>query len=701
MGTPTPDIWIALQAATVAIATSWTFLSVAVRIASGGSSLSLICRVAIGGLPIGIGLWCTNLIGLLATPQSHALVALAGLAPLPIAVLGAAAALWIVAGGNASPQRFLVSGATLAATACTVYAESVGELSIDGTVPDILEHVGGVLVGTTLTCSVALRLYFAMHNKRSAGASLTSIAAVLFCGIGFMWGNVDSVIYSGFGQHTHHDVPDAVNDEVFALAITVGVLAILSFVRVLTLCEGRLATRVRRHAREIEEVRARLHYTGTHDTLTGLPNLTRFKERLAEAVADTERSGRAVAVAVLDLDRFSSLNHSLGYGAGDWLLAEVARRVASLVPPQNLLARVGSDEFVVLIDSVAAGLEAESLMNRIVADLQTPICIHGTDVYIHPSVGVSVWPDHGRRIDDLFVQAEVALGQAKEEGGNTVRFFRKGMDDSLQERLALENDLRRAVKAGEFELWFQPELSVKSGRIVAAEALLRWRHPVRGLVSPSLFIPLAEATGLIIPLGEWVLREACRQARAWQLVGGASIRVAVNLSANQFRHSSLVEVVKSALQSEGLGASRLEVELTESAVMLNPEDSIATVKQLRKMGVTVAIDDFGTGYSSLSYLRRFRIDKLKIDRSFVRDLTRSGTDKVIVRAIVRLAHTMGLDVVAEGVETEEQLQAVRGLGCDTWQGFYCCEPQPAEVFARLLAAQIDSRTAVVAALGSN
>jgi len=280
-----------------------------------------------------------------------------------------------------------------------------------------------------------------------------------------------------------------------------------------------------------------------------------------------------------------------------------------------------------------------------------------------------------------------------------VQFFRKGMSDSMQERLALENDLRRALTAGEFELWFQPELSVKSGRIVAAEALLRWRHPARGLIMPSLFVPLAEATGLMIPLGDWVMRGACRQVRAWYEAGSPPIRAAVNLSAIQFGHSSLVEVIRSALQAEELDASCLEVELTESAVMTSPEDSIATVKQLRKMGITVAIDDFGTGYSSLSYLRRLRIDKLKIDRSFVRDLTGSGTDKSIVRAIVELAHSMGLNVVAEGVETEEQLQSVHDLGRDIWQGFYRCDPQPAGVFARMLAAESDTGKGSIAALG--
>jgi EAL domain-containing protein (putative c-di-GMP-specific phosphodiesterase class I) len=265
------------------------------------------------------------------------------------------------------------------------------------------------------------------------------------------------------------------------------------------------------------------------------------------------------------------------------------------------------------------------------------------------------------------------------------------MTDSMHERLALENDLRRGLAAGEFELSFQPVLSAKTGRIITAEALLRWRHPLRGVIGPSSFIPLAEETGLMIPLGEWVIRETCRKAAAWQLDNGSQIRLAVNLSATQFRHQNLVEVIRSALAAENLDARCLEIELTESAVMTNPEESVGVLKQLRKMGVTVAVDDFGTGYSSLSYLRRFPIDKLKIDRSFVRDLATSRTDESIVRAIISLAHSVGLQVVAEGVETEEQLRCVRALGCDQWQGYYCCEPQPAELFGEMLLDQAGTR----------
>ncbi len=274
------------------------------------------------------------------------------------------------------------------------------------------------------------------------------------------------------------------------------------------------------------------------------------------------------------------------------------------------------------------------------------------------------------------------------------------MTDSMQDRLALENDLRAALAAGEFELHYQPEISTKTGRIVAAEALLRWRHRTKGLIGPSSFIPLAEETGLIIPIGEWVLREACRQARAWQVELGTSVPVAVNLSATQFRHLEILRTIRSALSDAGLQGGALEIELTESVLMTNPEQSAGILKQLRKIGVSVAIDDFGTGYSSLSYLRRFPIDKLKIDRSFIREIGINRTDESIVRAIVTLARSVGLIVVAEGIETAQQLELVARLDCAQWQGYHCCPPQPAARFQAMLAEGAATRTGLVESLAA-
>jgi diguanylate cyclase (GGDEF)-like protein len=597
----------------------------------------------------------------------------------------------VFAGSEPSTSRILAGSTAAAAGISATYWTTVAALGP-------ARPAGGIIRPLILSLALAFAAFTSAFWLRyrvgpkpswtglvgKAAAALLGAAALLLMPLSAWQGA--TLEFSSFGQG-----PGG-GRQLLAAALGAAGFAILAVTRVAVFYERRLAERTAQCSRELEEVHTRLQYLATHDSLTGLPNWLLFKERLAQAVADTGRPERAIAVAVLDLDHFSSLNHSLGHGAGDWLLSEVARRVGSVLRPGDLLARLGSDEFVVLIDSLAARVDAETITRNILAELRQPFSINGADVSVRPSIGVSVWPDDGRRVDDLLAHAEVAMALAKERGGE-VQFFQRGMTDSMHERLALENDLRRGLAAGEFELSFQPVMSAKTGRIITAEALLRWRHPLRGVIGPSSFIPLAEETGLMIPLGEWVIREACRYAAAWQLTHGSQLRIAVNLSATQFRHQNLVEVIRSALAAENLDPRCLEIELTESAVMTNPEESVGVLKQLRKMGVTVAVDDFGTGYSSLSYLRRFPIDKLKIDRSFVRDLATSRTDESIVRAIISLAHSVGLQVVAEGVETEEQLRCVRALGCDHWQGYYCCEPQPAEVFGAMLRDQFVGRAA--------
>jgi diguanylate cyclase len=693
----TVDGWLAVLAAVIALAASQTTLDVTSRL-SASSRRRVLCRTVSGALALGAGLWCLDLVGLLALgtqswAQTDITIVLAAFA---VAVLDLMGMLAVFAGSEPSTSRILAGSTAAAAGISATYWTTVAALGP-------ARPAGGILRPLILSLGLAFAAFTSAFWLRyrvapkpswtgliaKAAAALLGAAALLLMPLSAWRGATFD--FSSFGQG-----PGA-GRQLLGAAFGAAGFAVLAVTRIAVFYERRLAERTAQCARELEEVHTRLQYLATHDSLTGLPNWLLFRERLAQAVADTGRPERAIAVAVLDLDHFSSLNHSLGHGAGDWLLSEVARRVGSVLRPGDLLARLGSDEFVVLIDSLAARVDAETVTRNILAELHEPFSINGADVSVRPSIGVSVWPDDGRRVDDLLAHAEVAMALAKERGGE-VQFFQRGMTDSMHERLALENDLRRGLAAGEFELSFQPVMSAKTGRIITAEALLRWRHPLRGVIGPSSFIPLAEESGLMIPLGEWVIRAACRYAAAWQLNNGSQIRLAVNLSATQFRHQNLVEVIRSALAAENLDARCLEIELTESAVMTNPEESVGVLKQLRKMGVTVAVDDFGTGYSSLSYLRRFPIDKLKIDRSFVRDLATSRTDESIVRAIISLAHSVGLQVVAEGVETEEQLRCVRALGCDHWQGYYCCEPQPAELFGAMLVDQTADRAATTAAL---
>ncbi|HEV2443283.1 MAG TPA: bifunctional diguanylate cyclase/phosphodiesterase [Steroidobacteraceae bacterium] len=471
------------------------------------------------------------------------------------------------------------------------------------------------------------------------------------------------------------------------LAVTIAAVAAAALIvrQLSAIFQHKLEEHASRSRHDLAEVHARLHHIATHDPLTGLPNRNILKERLATSLAGRHHPGRTIAVAALDLDRFSSINHSLGHAVGDGVLIEIAHRLEAAVPAPHTLARVGGDSFALLIDSVSARMEAHAVTSAMLAALEQPFLIHGEEIRVRLSIGVSVSPDDARRGDDLLAHAEAALVNSKRQGGGRVFFFDPSMSDSMQERLALENDLRRALAAREFEIHYQPQISTRTGRVLSVEALLRWRHPQKGLIAPSSFIPLAEQTGLIVPMDGWVLRETCRQARVWLAESGLNFKVAVNLSAMQFRGPDALDTIVSAVNSAGLDPRVLEIELTESALMVDPEKSASTLKLLRAMGVSIAIDDFGTGYSSLSYLRRLPIDKLKIDRSFVRDLPTSPTDESIVRAIVSLAHSVGLQVVAEGVETAEQLERIRALDCDQWQGYYCCPPQPAAELAERLA----------------
>jgi diguanylate cyclase (GGDEF)-like protein len=437
----------------------------------------------------------------------------------------------------------------------------------------------------------------------------------------------------------------------------------------------------------LEAANRQLRHLATHDSLTGLPNRSLLDDRLAQAVARADRDAQGFAVLVIDLDRFKRVNDSLGHRAGDELLCEIARRLTGLVRNVDTVARIGGDEFVLVVNPISRSEDAEALARRAIDALQAPVRASGVDVYVSPSIGIAFYPSDAPTAQVLVAYADAAMYAAKQTGRNTFRRFLPGMDAITRERVALETDLRHAVERGELELHYQPKVDTATGQIHSTEALIRWRHPERGLIPPNDFIPLAEECGLIGPIGEWVVREACRQCKSWQRDGLPSLRVAVNVAATQFRRGDLLETIRSALDDSALEPRFLEIELTESAVMTDPEDSVGILEHLSRLGVLVSVDDFGTGYSSMSYLRRFPIDKLKIDRSFIREVMSRPDDASIVRAIISLAHSLRLKVVAEGVETIEQLGFLQDVGCDQYQGFHFSPAIPAAKFGEMLREQ--------------
>jgi diguanylate cyclase (GGDEF)-like protein len=456
------------------------------------------------------------------------------------------------------------------------------------------------------------------------------------------------------------------------LSTLIGLLAfavLIATLLITSIYEAHWKSSSRGHARRLEAANAQLEHQATHDALTGLPNRVLFIDRLGREIAHGARDGRRFAVLMLDLDRFKLINDTMGHAAGDQLLTQAARRLTAALREIDTVARTGGDEFLVLITETHDRHDPSTVAVKIGKALSEPFRINDTEIHSSASIGISMYPTDGSDADLLVAHADEAMYFAKQRGRNCYQFFNHDMSVFSQDRLELENDLRRALALQQMEVHYQPKSDVQTGRVSSVEALLRWRHPTRGLVSPLEFVPLAEECGMILSIGEWVLRESCKQARAWQLAGVPFIRVAVNVSPIQFRQSNFLQAVHSALLEFDVEPQYLEIELTESTVMGNAEGSIEILEQLSRMGVVVSIDDFGTGYSSMSYLRKFPIDKLKIDRSFISELTTNPADASIVQAIISLAHSLKLKVVAEGVETPEQLQRLRELGCDQYQGF--------------------------------
>jgi diguanylate cyclase (GGDEF)-like protein/PAS domain S-box-containing protein len=421
-----------------------------------------------------------------------------------------------------------------------------------------------------------------------------------------------------------------------------------------------------------------------HDSLTGLPNRNLLWDRIDRACARTQRYGDFAAVAFLDLDNFKVVNDSLGHSLGDQLLRAVAARLESSLRAMDTVARLGGDEFVFVLSDHKSAQSVSGELRRIVESFSQPFAMDGRNVFITASVGVALYPQDAKDPESLMKSAELAMYRVKESGRNAYQLYTTEMQTRVTERLTLEGKLRRALERREFSLHYQPQVDLRTNRIFGCEALIRWNQPELGMVGPAKFIPLAEETGLIVPIGEWVVRTACLQSKAWQNAGLPAITVAVNISARQFRENNLLQVIAKILAETGLDPTQLEFEVTESVIMHDAQRVVAALQALRDMGVRLSVDDFGTGYSSLSYLKRFPVNRLKIDQSFVRDITTDADDAAIAQAVITLGHTMNLRVIAEGVETPEQLAFLRVNQCDEMQGYLFGRPVPADEFGKLL-----------------
>ncbi len=440
------------------------------------------------------------------------------------------------------------------------------------------------------------------------------------------------------------------------------------------------------HLEELVKKRTEeLNYLSYYDMLTDLPNRTLFEDRLSQALVLVQ-DGQRVALLFVSLDGFKKVRDTIGQVAGNEILQEVAKRLLGEVPEGATVARFEGDEFAVLLIQIAGMEEVAEITGAITRSLKQPIATGDTEIFIATSIGVSLFPDDGKDTHGLLKNAGAALLRAQESGGDSYQFYTPGMNTSALKRLSFENNLRHALNRGELQMYYQPKLDILTRNILGMEGLVRWRHPELGMVSPAEFIPIAEDTGLIVPIGEWILYTACNESKAWNELG-FDLHLSVNLSARQFQQQDLAKRILAIVKAAGFDPRRLDLEVTESAIMKNAEFAIQTLSILQETGIKISIDDFGTGYSSLGYLKRLPIDILKIDKSFIDDVTTNADDAALVVAIITLAHNLRLKVVAEGVETEDQLKFLQLLKCDEWQGYLFSKPVPAEEFGKLLMTQ--------------
>jgi diguanylate cyclase (GGDEF)-like protein len=672
----------------VAILASYTALDLATRISASRGKAARAWLIG-GAFSMGSGIWSMHFLGMLAfsLPIPLAYDIPITLLSMVIAVVVSGFALHVVSRDSLSLRKLAIGGVIMGLGICSM-------------------HYTGMAAMQTHPHPTYDPLLFAASVAIAIAAALAALWIAFTLRVESEWtryAKLGSAIIMGFaitgmhytGMAAAHFAPDTicvsgplVDNSWMAGTLTVTTLVILLVTLTLSVIDSRMMSRTAGMAASLQRANDELQRIALHDPLTKLPNRVLLEDRIEQAIAHAERSKVNCAVLFVDLDRFKVVNDSLGHFVGDELLRGVASRLHGLVRGEDTVSRMGGDEFVLLLREVEGTPEALDVASKALAALREPFRVHQQELYVTPSIGIAVYPEHGNTAQMLITRADAAMYNVKKGGRNDARVFATEMSTFFPERLMLENDLRRALERQEFELHYQPKVELADGSVVGMEALVRWRHPRKGLVPPDQFIPLAEESGLIVPIGRWVIEEACRQNKAWQDAGLPHLRVAVNISGLQFRQKDLLESIGYALEASGLAPECLEVEITESVVMQNASDAIVTLERLSSMGVHVSIDDFGTGYSSLSYLKRFPIDKLKIDRSFIRDVSSDMEDAAIVRATIGLAHNLRLRVVAEGVETAEQLQFLRALGCDEYQGYYKSKPVPPADFERVLRAEL-------------
>jgi diguanylate cyclase (GGDEF)-like protein len=670
----------------VASFASFTALDLASRI-TASKGLSARIWLLGGACAMGTGIWSMHFTGMLAfsLPIPMGYDVATTLLSMLIAIVVSGFALLMVTGSTLSRRNLLIGGVLVGLGISSMHYTGMAAMEVS---PPI--RYDPLLVAASIAIAIAaalaaLWIAFTLRSNTGRGVYAKLCSAVVM-GLAIVGMHYTAMAAAGFAADSICTTGAVVDNSWMAATIVFITFLILCETLLLSVFDSRMASKTAHMAASLQEANAELQHMVLHDALTKLPNRLLLEDRIQQAAQEAHRNSTLCAVLFVDLDRFKAVNDSLGHFAGDELLRAAAERLRSAVRQEDTVSRLGGDEFVILLRHVAIPDDAALVARKIVEAVSQPVRFHANELRITCSIGISLYPLHGESAATLITRADAAMYHVKKSGRNAYRFFEPEMSTFFPQRLVLKNELHKALEDGQFLLHYQPKLDVKTGRLAGMEALVRWQHPKRGLVSPTEFIPLAEETGLIVPLGQWVLREACLQNKAWQDRGLPRTRVAVNISGVQFQDKNLAGSIERVLAETGLEPRFLELEITESVIMQNASEAIVMLERLGQMGVDISIDDFGTGYSSLSYLKRFSINKLKIDQSFISNISNDKDDAAIVQAIIALAHSLRLRVVAEGVEHQEQLDFLRLVGDDEYQGYLHSRPLPAAEFERYLEA---------------
>jgi len=676
------DSFTVIVSILVAMLASFTALDMAGRVASSTGKVALVWLFG-GGFAMGVGIWAMHFIGMLSMSLDMVMSydPTLTVTSMVVAVLASVFALWLVCSTPTLPWLRLCGGAVVLGSG-VVAMHYTGMAALMFT-PGITWNWGWVAASVAIALVASGAALWLAFNLREGHGRVTALrlgaSVVMGCAIAGM--HYTGMAAANFPMHSHA-THMGVNSNWLAVVVTVVTLAILGITLLVSMLDARLQARTSILAHSLAEANRELAQLALHDNLTRLPNRILLEDRLEQALNKANREKTQFALMFMDLDGFKAVNDAFGHHVGDNLLIGVTERMTEQMKGHYTLARMGGDEFVLLLE-IDEPNDAAAVADTMVKAVDRPFDISRYELVVSLSIGIAVYPGDGKDDRELMFNADAAMYHTKNNGRNGYTFFQPSMNTLAQSQLQLNNDLWQALDNEELRLFYQPKYCAPSGPILGFEALLRWQHPSRGLLAPDAFLPMAEKTGMIINIGNWVINEACRQLRAWHLQGHPHWSVAVNLSAVQFEQSNLVETVTEALTQHQIPAELLTLEVTETTAMRDPEESVRILTELTNMGVKASIDDFGTGYSSLLYLKRLPASELKIDRAFVNELQAHSEDATIVSAIVALAQSLHLKVVAEGVETQDQQAFLTGLGCDTLQGYLLGKPVPPERIGEL------------------